>query len=443
MGILREVIRSYRNLHRQSASDQERLALKCLLSHTSYRLTKKEASDPSIGFRVLARTLRLVLRREKNCKRHLSEGKSNTCLLTSVAGKPELNIAHINENAPNRPGVLIQREYLPEYLPGNILDRLIFFFLSVGISFRVFLRNENRGNVALHISFIAETASLISIAKSLSIDEVYEWDPYMLNSNWQYMLLARHHILVNKLPSPGPLQAHHRILFTDRLILSTPYQEEELKILNHNIEAKEVHRWPPEGATQFIDRYLSFDLEPPKKTVGFYSHASWLRKKEQHADDGLNIAHTETQILRELGEYIASETDVQLTVFTHPRERQSRHKEATISYYEENLGKGKFRFCDWDLKSSDAFESVAIGVAAYSTIIYERLYCGYPMIIGRHGTPDFPLELSSLSRVSFGRYADLKRLLDESLALDRRKFFKRFDLEPYLFKNYPNFRPTK
>lgn len=433
MTTLRHVTRSWKTLKNASVGSEESLAYKVLLTYTTYRLTAEEARDRLIGFRVLYRTLRLMLSESTGTHTVLSaDGATNACVLGLNNGKDHNRARYIGNHADACPKWSVYRELTPRCLsrrPGSIMP---FFFLGIRLALACFLSKKHRGNKALVICFLAEIAGTIDLLKSLQVDTVYEWDPYLLNSNWQALLFESFGIRVIKLPSSGPLTAHHQIMLSDVVVLSTPYQEEELNLYAESISVKTILRWPPEGTEVFAGQYLDPQRTEKTSVLGFYSHGSWLRKKAKHSDDGLNIAESESEILDWLNRLLRDRKDIELVIFCHPREKQQQRRAETQAFYTDKLGtSSNWRIMDWSVASHDCFDACHIGIAAYSTIIYTRMYCGFPTLIRRSEASNFPFKASSLWPISFGEEHEMLQLLEQSLSLDREAFFNHFNVQHY------------
>lgn len=429
MSILRQVIRSYKALRSAAPESHEAVAYHCLLNFTTYRITKVEANDPWIGFRFMLRTLRLVLQKPSAYRPVQTNGSTHSCLIAYTNGNHESMVAHIAQHTGEVNCDLLLRELAPTHLAASISNLFAFIVFSLAIALRCLKRSEQRGNLALIIPFTAEIAGTVSILQAQDIQHVYEWDPYTLNSNWQALFFRKSGIEVTKLPSPGPLSAHHRILIADELILSTPYQEEEIDLNSLDIRVGKISRWSPEGAVNFATQYAKKEITTKPNTIGFYSHAGWLRQREMHSDDGLDIPETEQRILLWLRELLEKEINAELIVFCHPREKSTAIRRETTSFYQALLGKRiLWRIMDWEDSSHASFSECHVGISAYSTIIYERLYCGFPMIIGRSDNVDFPVSGSRLRAISFGTKQELSKLIEDTLHKSPNDFFSSHEL---------------
>jgi len=357
-----------------------------------------EAKDPLIGLKVLARTLKKINQGGTYWKRIGNTSKS--AILESGFVFEELEAEYVSKLSGQTPGFFISKEDLPRSLKGKKgLTSLILFGLSKAIS--CLLSSKNRGSKAMHITFIAENAGLKNVLEELKINQLYDFAPYLIDSNFAYCFCKSESLIYAKLPSPGPLSTHHHILFCDDLILSSPYQFEELTTLP-NVSFSTQQKWIPEYGFTYIDQYREDLSEAPIKTIGYYSHGGWLRKSEGHADDGLNIPQAEAQLLTDLAAILKSEKLFKLIVFPHPREKKEAVWEQTQAHYQTYFGElTNVEIVQQSVQTSKAFNQVDIAVAAFSTILYERLFCGFKTFIGNYGMNHFPMPNSSLETILF------------------------------------------
>ncbi|MFT6184397.1 MAG: hypothetical protein ACJAU0_000359 [Flavobacteriales bacterium] len=437
--LIRPTITAFKQAQKATPSSMEGLAFSCMVNNVSYRLNQMEAKDPLIGLKVLVRTLKKI-KQGGTCWKCI-DNTSKSAILESGFVFEELETKYVSKLSGQTPGYFISKEDLPRSLNGKKgLISLVLFGLSKAIS--CLLSSKNRGSKAMHITFIAENAGLKNTLEELRINQLYDFAPYLIDSNFAYFLCKSEDLVYAKLPSPGPLSTHHHVLFCDDLILSSPYQFEELKTLP-NVSFSTQQKWIPEYGFTYIDQYQKDFSEAPIQTIGYYSHGGWLRESEGHADDGLNIPQAEAQLLTDLGTILTSEKQFKLIVFPHPREKKEAVWEQTKAHYQTYFGElTNVEIVQQGVQTSKAFNQVDIAVAAFSTILYERLFCGFKTFIGNYGMNHFPLPNSSLETICFNNETQLKELLVKASQITRKDFFQEFGLKPYHFTEYPYFQQT-
>lgn len=346
---------------------------------------------------------------------------------------------YIGRQAPETPVYFIAKTLLTRAFHGHYRAQTRWFFFGLSNAFRCFFNRKNRVQYALHTVFVAELSALAFLVEREKVQGIYDFAPYLIDSNWAYLFLKEGLENYAKLPSPGPLKTHNRITLCDQLIISSAYHEEELPHLGQ-LRYTHLNKWVPEWAFTYIDRYWEKPLESPKKTLGFYSHGSWLRRLEGHSDDKLRIDESEEQLLNDLSAFLDAHPDFHLTVFLHPRERKSADAATLKAHYDRFIFSDRYDFSDGSSPSTHCFEQVDIGLAAFSTILYERLFCGFKTLIGNYYTPDFPIQGSVLEAICFNDRSTLFTALTACAEETNESFFRNRSLMPYHYSTYPYFQ---
>lgn len=436
---LQQSIRAFKKAKQASPHSFDGLAFECMTANVSYRLNQQEAASATIGIRVFVRTLKKMLA-GGNAHKDLN-GDSKTAILESDFVFEDLETTYVSKLSGNKPGVFISKHDLPRELKatGGLLQYALF---AIPFILKTLFSSKDRGNLAMQLAFVAEIAGLIHLIQRKNLIQVYDFAPYLIDANLAYLATKSDDFTYSKLPSPGPLSTHHHILFCDELILSSPYQFEEIKKLP-NIHYTRLQKWIPEYGFTYIDQYISLKDEAPSQTIGYYSHGGWLRQAQGHTDDGLNIPEAEEQLLKDLGTFLATNSTFKLIIFPHPREKKEAVWNDTIAFYEQFFPQNEHvSINEQGLQTSKAFHHVDIAVAAFSTILYERLFCGYKTFIGNYGMDHFPMKNSSLSPICFNNAATLSSLLLKASELRRNDYFQHFKLNEYHFSAYPYFQPA-
>jgi len=426
----------YCSLPFSKEGSQRRLAWQCMLTNTTYRLDKTADRQASIGFRVLYRTVKRI---RSGQPAELSFGNRNSHVYYDANhNNADLKKAYILAHRGIEPNAFLSKETIVTYLNTPLLV-LLYCAVSAPLAVACMLIKRNRTNRALHIAHLAEATALVVYLKKTPNCSLYDFAPYHIDSNWLFTLaspLTKEYV---KLPSPGPLTTHHSTLLCDVLVVSSAYQEFELTRLK-NIRYTKVEKWLVERALSYIHLYSSGDFEQPKKsTIGYYSHASWLRAQANHREIGFNILESEETLLSALAEFLNEHNEFTLTLFLHPRERKSERMEQTINYYTRFIPREHFEIADSTLPSALSFHRVDISVSALSTVLFERLFSGFKTLIWNYGMTTFPYEDSELINISVSDKAALtNRLLDASRETTD-SFFENNGLHGYRYTAYPYF----
>ncbi len=434
---LRTTIHSFKtlisSLEKPEESDHGLIA-HCLKTSMSFRLPEKAKDDRLIGFRVWRRMQQSISR---NHQKDYTPGLGKSMVIQGVARNKERILRYLNFQSEEKIAYFIAKDELPfksQELSRADLRALHLFSLKTALQCLV---RSDRKNRALYPSFCLEFWAICDFARREKIERAYDFAPYLIDANWYTKGLQEIGVHVNKIPSSGPLKAHNRYLLGNSLALSTPYQLMEVEKFRATIRVDRILKWIPERALEYIQIYQNPNLpEPPKFSIGYYSHGGWLRAASGHADNGLNIPQAELALMEDLSAWLSHEPDKELLIFLHPKERQPEVFEQCEAFYKKHFAGIKYRFSDQKKSSSEGFHLVDLGIAVYSTVLYERLFAGYKSLIGNYGMTDFPDPNSSLARICFQSREALFEQLETVFEEDRRTFFKEKGLEDYRFDSY-------
>lgn len=433
---LQTVIRRLRELI-VSSELEDQLALKCLVENVSFRLPASSAKDRLIGFKTLLRLSASIWKSHSQLRIHDSTGQSAIIELTDRFEK--LEIEYVTKQSDRKVKLYLNKHHFYGLTGKGQRLGIILRLWSFGFFNAIkCVSSSSRANLAMIPVHLAEIASLMHVFEHHEIEHVYDFAPYDVDGNFSYLVFREAGIQVSKLPSPGPLTTHNHTLFADELILSCEYQFDEIKTLP-NIVAGETLKWLPEYAFQYIDKYVENAPQPEQGTVGYYSHASWLRSAQDHSETEIKVEEAEDLVLGFLDKYLSKSGDGDLVIFLHPREKSEDLFPQVQDFYSSRLKKIKFTFADKNMSTAEAFGKVDIGVAAFSTVLYERLFCGYKTLICNHGAPGFPIPETSLNGICFTEEPQMKILMDKVRDQSRDEFFSSNGLKGYRFSDYPYF----
>lgn len=407
----------------------------CLRTSITYRLPEAAKFDRLIGFRMMMRCLK---RMNSQNRSPIAKGKGKQLVIQGNAKNAEKILNYITLQSGEKTDHFFSKEHAPlegYALSGAEKRRVLANYLSTAVKC---LFKKDRQHRSIWPWAALEAHCLLNYTRENKIECVYDFSPYLIDANWYTKLLMQEGIEVYRVPSSGPLKAHNKFMIGDHATLSTPYQFMEAEKYKQTIRPNHFHKWIPERAFEYIDTYQNPNLpEPPARSIGFYSHASWLRAKEGHSDNGLNIHQGELTLLGHLGELLKSEKEVRLVIFLHPRERLDSVIEETEAYYQAQFPNTPFAFSDSNEQSAEGFHKVDLGIAVYSTILYERLFSGYKSLIGNYGMNDFPDPDSSLANICFQSKETLFEQLQQAFDQNRSTFFEEKKITGYRFDDYP------
>jgi hypothetical protein len=265
---------------------------------------------------------------------------------------------------------------------------------------------------------------------------VYDFVPYENDSNLLYLLLKKKNVTICKIPSSNPLVTHHMKTLTDQLVLSNPYQLDEIERMHHEIYFTQIVNWPPEKAYVFFPTYSPVRPSVQRNCIGFYSHGEWLRKANNDADYGYNIGKEEVKILTYLRMYQQEHPEIQILIFPHPKELAPQNVERAKSYYADHLAGARYTLFEHKDGTSMHFHEVNIAVCAFSAVVFERLFCGFKILISNNAIRKFPLPQNPINNICFDDYSTLSSLLNKYLDKSDMAFFEDTKLTGFLYTHY-------
>jgi hypothetical protein len=435
---LKHTIRNYfiaREAWRKAdIKDDMYLVALCLFENMSYRLFEGDKNDRLIGLRM---AFRLYKRLGHGASAGIvSNSEHSQTLIVGGTLKPAAEIIkYVSGNCNDPIHTYIGKDFIsaPKGMKWRILMVMLPFMIRQSI---VCLYKPNRINLALATHEVFEIAWIIHFMKSNGLNILMDWIPYEKDSNFMSYNAMQNNFVVTKIPSSGPLVTHNRFMLAQQVALSTPYHLDEVQKFKETIRVQRCLMWPPASAMDFADYYDDKPILNPK-TIGFFSHASWIRKAQGHAEHGRNVARAEEIILGYLNQFIRENPDYSIIIFPHPREKKDDIVDRTIAFYKQRLGNARFEILSKDEATIANFHRASIGIGAFSSIFYDRMYCGFKVLIGNIGFSDFPMRGSSLNNVCFETYQEMTDLIQLTESLSEKAFFDRFEMSGFTKWNRP------
>lgn len=391
----------------QVGNKQWRIAGKELISKPTFRLPDSAAGDRLVGFRLLKRTFVTIKSLSHNQDKKevlIFEADESNCETSKeyVIWQGKYNIDKISCYSRSTIEISKNRKAISFCL---LLLSLILIPATI--------ISKSRVQYALIFTEFIEAIGLLNHIKQVCPKTLHFFNTSEKDANILYLIIKKASKLnVFKHPSPGALIAHNQNLMTDVLVLSSKYQVEEYNLmLKETIKCKEVVKWPPEYSKKYLNNYGTLNVDKTfKYLIGFYSHGGWLRKKTELTNALFANPDEEEECLKTIAKYI-NQNDLILKVYLHPKEKKyiTEAKKYYLSFIEE----GKLSYFTSDESSSSDFNSVKIGICAYSAILFERNNLGLETLVWREKNNNFPLYGTSLYDQSFNNYEELLRLINK------------------------------
>lgn len=316
-------------------------------------------------------------------------------------------------------------------------EKLIYIFLSIPFVVIVFILSQffkYKSSLALFVEYSLVISKLIkTLNKNNQIQKIYYFSIYERESNFfSSEIIKRTDIKVFKISSDTPLIFWNKFILCDKLLLCNSYQYDELKSNKIFTQISDIEILGPERSFSYRDLYHE-DSSTPSNTIGFYSTASWVRDKNNAIFQGVDFIKMELKVLKVIKQVVLENKRNKLFILLHPKENKNNIKDLK-THYSNILGSDiVFDFLNYNKSTAQLFDKIDLGVSFNSTIIHERLYCGFKSLLFPNN-PDFPLTNSPLANICANTSSELKDLINLSLKITTLNFFKKFDLLSYSFR---------
>jgi hypothetical protein len=404
-------------------ASQEALAGWCLLHKPSFRLPQHAASDKLLLFRMLKRLLNS--RNTENPVTVVEGGEKHVAVFDNRNSSLSMRVAHLKANTTTQPSIYISR-YGLLYQPLNFIQ----YLRAISLAFRLLVVKGPSIQKALLLNEVFEASALLRVLRENGISYLHFYSPFEKDANALTLLLRKHGVHVNKLPSPSLLGAHHQELITDTLSLGSPYQADELEAYRPTHYIKNIQHFTPERWADYGHLYESPPAAPPN-SIGFYSHGVWLREAEGHKDSGFGDHHAEKQAIEAIANYLRNRPGIKLIIFLHPRERKADLAARTRTHYNQIFKGIDYEFSDATKPGTLQFDAVDVGFGGISTILFERLFAARKTVFFPAGVDVFPLPESKISTICPITTEALFPLLDKSFQLQATQWLHEFDVVGY------------
>jgi len=258
-----------------------------------------------------------------------------------------------------------------------IFETLLFILL---LPLTVFVEYE--GSLGMIFIEYVELVNLIKIIKKEEVKTLYYYSIYEKDSNISSIALQNRGVRVNKITSLTPLKFWNSIIIAaDKLILCDMNQLDEVEEYKSTIQADVIEVWGPETIAGSAAHYLNgVKYDTNKDVIGFYSTAAYIRAMQGDVDHK-NSARNEDLVKAYLAEYLEANPAKRLIVFPHPREKRVENKKLVEDHYCSFFNGLNYTIYDSHLSSSLCFDAVDLGLAMYSSVMYERVYFGFKCLM--------------------------------------------------------------
>lgn len=289
----------------------------------------------------------------------------------------------------------------------------------------------NRAQFALLFFEVIESIELIVALKKTDSKIVHYYCPYEKDANLNGLLLDFLGIQVVKHPSAGPLLGHNKFMICDTVAVSNAYHLDEIKAKKDQYQINSIEKWPPNGSSSSRKKYQNINLYAPKNTIGYISTATHLRFKKKNNNNFIGGLELEEELISKLKLYMSNNA-VKLNIYLHPKEKKDDFIFQTSKDYYYNLfGVENITFITGQTTLNFHLSDIMIGT--YSTVLFERLYCGFKTMFYSPNIDFFPIKGTSMSNIIAQSEQDIISKLDLFLKMDKKDYFTKMHLRHYVF----------
>ena len=336
----------------------------------------------------------------------------------------EEKVNFISSSFENIDFVLNKREvYSYSRFKFKILISILILLTFPYFFFRTFFIQKNRINHTLFIRHLYLSLVLCSFLKR-NCKKIYFFHPHEPESNLMIKMLETIGIDVIVIPNTNPLFMYNKNIIGNKILLTLGYQVEELLFFYPNYQGTILFQ----EDIQLAEYHNNFISESNMK-ICYYSHASWLRvENDQHIP-----SFNEVKIELELLEYLNNNDlfkDIDLTICLHPKEKENSILERAKKYYKGIFGNNIYFF---QKSSYESFNEYNLGIGAFSSILFERIYCGHKTLIFNQNIKEFPLENSDFHKFIINDIQKFKSKFNQAIVEETKGFYD--GLEKYTFLN--------
>jgi len=394
------------------------------LFQSTFRIAESERKRPLLVFWQYASLIKLLFKPKVNSQALISETKGGAYLYDASRSAYSLRKDYVNYFSGKDTicgGIFKEELYYSSSFYNNVV---LFFLLSAWLPFLLIhsLFKKDKAPIAMLFREMGAVINLLALCHEFGIHTIYYFCIYEKDSNISTLLLNRSGVKVNKITSEVPLSIWNKTIIADNLYICSGYQNDELKNNSRSVFASNVELWGPERMLDNVSKY-QFSVPPNKNSIGFYSTGGWVRKLENHMDQNADLEKLEEQVKQVLKRFCLSNREYQLIIFLHPREKWEKYRKQTTEKYKKDF-EGVNYLLETD-SSTLTFEKADLGIAFFSTILFERLYYGYKTLIMPIDLGDkFPVKNSNIFSLCAYTADDLSVKINRSASLSNIDFFR-------------------
>lgn len=306
----------------------------------------------------------------------------------------------------------------------KIVYSLIYTCMTIILIPFVLFSRKYRQNLTLIPEFIIQTVELLLLTKNFKVQKLYYLDIHVPESNLLSSLLINQGVRVVKVPDSNPLFMFNKNIVSSETILTLGYQIEEFVFFNKN---KNYKIYPLTEISNFKFDKLNHSHN---KKICYYSHGSFTRLNLDHNRPKFGDINMELTMLNKIKKSNFF-SNIEIVICLHPKEKiDDAIKEKAINFYKNIFGNHASIF---NGNSYDSFNKYNLGFGAFSSILFERIYCHHKTIIFNDIIKEFPIKDSDFNVFIAKNIDELLFKIQDFLKIKNSRFFNK--LKKYTYKN--------
>jgi len=318
----------------------------------------------------------------------------------------------------------------------TLLDKVVCFILNSFLCIfclMVSLFKKDASKLSILCLELTESTILLSNLLKYKTKYVYYFSAYEKDSNFIALLMQTNHIFCHKIPSSNPIKNFYAKVIADKFSFTAPFQINEYPSLKANWNVKEFDLWPNMGFQNLQEHIIERKGNAPINSIGIFTRGIWLRKLRGDSFLGVGEDDAEVMMLNELKNFLCANSHITVVyILLHPTEKKTEEQFLQTKAYYENLFSGvNVVFTDPKLPSYDLFNLFDVGITSLSSVVFERLYCGYKCLLAPINLRVKLYEDANLENIIVNKSSEFADKLLEISTLSNEDYFLRYHLENY------------
>jgi hypothetical protein len=353
-----------------------------------------------------------------------------------------INEKHVEQNLNYFNEVLNEdfSKFFLEYSNGtrfNIFEKLTFSWFNYTFAFWIILIspfNKNSNKWSLVLGEIVLNIILIKGLKENGVKKLIYPFAFHKDTNLTALLCHKHGIYCHKIPSSNPIKNFYTSVLADKFSFTAPFQQYEYQNLKKNWLVKDFDQFPITTFHVLKSHTVEQKGEAPNFTIGIFTRGMWLRKKKGMPLLGNNEDIAEEQMLEAVKSLIHKQNSgiKKIILLFHPLEKSSLDQyNESKAYYSGFFDFESIEYSPIHVSSPEQFNQFDVGIASISSVIYERLFCGYKSMLAPIQIKGQLFEDEHIQHIVAQTKEEVIQKLEVLMQMTNQTFFRKFELQDY------------